>query len=671
MEATAEQGEKPVPEKKDAASLHAIRGLKEILEQHGDWLESNGESGMQADFSRGNLEGADLIDARLQDAIFNKANLKRADLMLADLRGASLLQADLQDTNLLGTMFQQSSLQAARLNGATGLFGRQLAGANLFGAVLPAETSPIEGLKNVTQVAGRAGWFLLLNLVLSALTCLRIFTTTDSQLLKNAPALPFFGMQADVPFIPFYLFGPVVILSVYVCFHLYLQRLWDGAAQLPAIFQDGRTLDSCLPWFAKWSARRHFKWLRSTRSPLAFLEAGIAMFFLYWVTPAVVLLFWGRYLTLEDLRGTSALVLLVGGAVAAAMNFPRMVGKAFRADSLRPVGANGIAKKASRRKAARLRVIVPIGVCVLLLLLSFGTILGAPHGIARSNESGNFGFKSWAADILWSAGYSPYGQLTEADVSTKPPGWSGKEGDIALVKGASLNHLRLRYVQAYGAFFVKARLWQADLRNAYLSEADLREANLRQADLQFADLDRAKLSRASLQEADLRNANLDRSDLQGANLSSVVLSDATLLDATLDGANLYKADLRSVLLQRASLKQADLREANLENANLTMANFQEAYLTSTKMGNSRLHQADLSLAILTDTDLRKSDLSGADLRGAIVRGADLTGANLQGANLTGAVGLTASQICSADNLAGIQLDANLQAEVQASCGTRR
>jgi uncharacterized protein YjbI with pentapeptide repeats len=127
VEATAEQGEKLVPEKKEATSLLAVRGLPEILEQHADWLESNGETGMQADFSRGNLEGADLIDARLQDAIFNKANLKRADLMLADLRGASLLQADLQDTNLLGTMFQQFSLQAARLHGATGLFGRQLA----------------------------------------------------------------------------------------------------------------------------------------------------------------------------------------------------------------------------------------------------------------------------------------------------------------------------------------------------------------------------------------------------------------------------------------------------------------------------------------------------------------------------------------------------------------
>src|SRR6266576_3954247 len=75
--------------------------------------------------------------------------------------------------------------------------------------------------------------------------------------------------------------------------------------------------------------RMHSKWLKSTRSPLAFLEAGIAMLVLYWVAPATILLFWGRYLTLEDMRGTSALVLLEVGAITAAMGFPRMVGKAF------------------------------------------------------------------------------------------------------------------------------------------------------------------------------------------------------------------------------------------------------------------------------------------------------------------------------------------------------
>jgi uncharacterized protein YjbI with pentapeptide repeats len=516
-------------------------------------------------------------------------------------------------------------------------------------------------------VASKAGWYLIAILLVNALAWLRIFTTRDPQLLRNAPALPFFGLQADVPFVAFYLFGPVVILSLYVCFHLYLQRLWDGAAQLPAVFPDGRSLDTCLPWFARWSARMHSKWLKSTRSPLAFLEAGIAMLVLYWVAPATILLFWGRYLTLEDMRGTSALVLLVVAAVTAAMGFPRMVGKAFGVDSPRPANQS----KSSRWRTFLLRSAAPIGVGLILLLLSIGTIQGAPHDFGRTSESAKPGIETWAAEILWTAGYNPYAQLTEAEVSTKPPAWSGRDEDVAQVKGASLNRLKLRYIQAYGAFFAKARLWQADLRNAYLSEADLREANLRQADLQFVALDHAMLVRASLQEADLRNSNLNRANLREANLSSAVLSGATLLDATLDHASLYKADLRNVLMQRASLKQADLREANLGNANLTMANLQETYLTSTKLGNAQLKQADLSLAILTDADLRKSDLSGSDLQGAILRGADMSGANIQGADLRGAVGLTANQICSAANRAQAQLDDNLRRDVDSLCANTR
>jgi uncharacterized protein YjbI with pentapeptide repeats len=644
-----------------------IRGLGEILEQHADWLDSNGTVGIQADLSRENLEDADLIDARLQEALLNKTILKRADLMLADFRGASLLQANLKDANLLGTVFHQANLQAATLEGATGLLNRQLAGANLFSAVLPADTSPSEGLKYVRAVANKAGWFLVAMLLVNALAWLRIFTTRDPQLLRNAPALPFFGLQADVPFVPFYLFGPVVILSLYVCFHLYLQRLWDGAAQLPAIFPDGRSLDTCLPWFARWSARMHSKWLKSTRSPLAFLEAGIAMLLLYWVVPATITLFWGRYLTLEDMRGTSALVLLVVASVTAALGFPRMVGKAFGGDSPRLANTT----KSSHWRTMLVRSAAPLGVGLVLFLLSIGTIQGAPHDFGRTSASASPGIKTLAAEILWTAGYNPYAQLTEADVSTKPPAWSGKDEEVAQVKGASLNRLKLQYIQAYGAFFAKARLWQADLRNAYLSEADLREANLRQAEMQFVVLDRAKLARASLQEADLRNANLNRANLREANLSSAVLSDATLLDATLDNASLYKVDLRNALLQRASLKQADLREANLENTNFTMANLQEAYLTSTKLGHAQLKQADLSLAILTEADLRNSDLSGADLQGAILRGAEMNGANLQGADLRGAVGVTPRQICSVANRSQIQLDENLQREVESLCGNVR
>ena len=115
MTTTTEQAKVSIPEKRHCRPLPS-RDLAEILEQHGDWLDSNGDVGIQADFSHEDLEGADLVDSRLQDALLNKAILKGADLMLADLREASLLQANLQDANLLGTMFQQANLQAASIS---------------------------------------------------------------------------------------------------------------------------------------------------------------------------------------------------------------------------------------------------------------------------------------------------------------------------------------------------------------------------------------------------------------------------------------------------------------------------------------------------------------------------------------------------------------------------
>ncbi len=664
---TATQNEKASASEPMSVDKPSRRDLREALENHGNWLDSSGETGIRADFSGKNLEGAELVDARLKDALLHKTILKRADLTLADLRAATLVQANLAEANLLGTQFQEANLQAADMHGATGLVSPQLAGTNLFGAVLPETISPFEGLKLVRETAGKAGWLMCLTLLLDGLVWLRIFTTPDSQLVRNSSALPFSALQTTLPFIPFYLFGPVMILCLYLYFHLYMQRLWDGIAQLPAIFPDGRRLDAWLPWFARWSARRHFKWLRNSQSPLAFLEAAIAILLLYWVAPATVLLFWGRYMTLEDLRGTTLHILLVVGAVAAAMNFPRLAGRAFGPDSTRLSNAE---KSSSRRIALIFRGIPP-GIGLLLFLLSMGTFLGVPHDYRAAAGSPTLGIRAWAADILWTVGYNPFAQLTEADVSTKPPGWTGREEEISSVKGANLNGLSLRYIQAYGAFLVKARLWRTDLRSAYLSEADLREANLRQVDLQFAVLDHARLTRATLPEADLRNANLDRADLRDANLSFAVLSEATLLDATVDGANLYKSDLHSALLQRASLKKADLREANLENSNLTMANLGESYLISTNLSNARLNNADLSKAILTDASLRKSDLSGALLEGAVLRGTDLSGANLQGADLRGAEGLTATQACSSANLRGAQMDENLQQDVASLCGNMR
>ena len=54
--------------------------LKEILEQHRKWVESEGEEGEKADLRVANLQEADLFDANLQEANLSRANLWGANL---------------------------------------------------------------------------------------------------------------------------------------------------------------------------------------------------------------------------------------------------------------------------------------------------------------------------------------------------------------------------------------------------------------------------------------------------------------------------------------------------------------------------------------------------------------------------------------------------------------
>jgi uncharacterized protein YjbI with pentapeptide repeats len=635
--------------------------LRETLEQHLVWLQSEGRSGRQANFSRLDLSGADLTDVNLRESVLHKVVLRNSDLLLTDFQDASLLQADLQGANLLGAKFQDANLQGATLQEASGLQGEQLAGANLFGAALPQQVSVQAGLRHLGGLARLSGWLILAMVALIGLVWLRIITTGDVQLLVNGPVLPVAGVESLLPLVAFYLCGPAAMLGLYICFHLGLQRLWDAAAAQPAIFPDGRRLDACLPWFARWPARARMKWLHEQTPSLAGLEAAISMLLLYWLVPLTMLLFWARYLTMQDLRGTLLHVLLFVAASVTALYFTRAAARAYQTSQVRSTSV----------RPAKPWVLWAAAPCfgLVLALLSFGAIRGVPHRVALAQGPAG-GPQSWASDLLWWAGYTPMAQLAEFDVSVKPAGWTGRDEDLAGVQGARLNGLRLRYIQGYGAFLAKARLWQADLSHANLSETDLREANLRQASLQGAAVDRARLDRAVLQEADLREANLTQANLQDANLSRAVLTGAQLPDAKLDGANLYAADLRNVALQRASLQHADLRDANLEGADLGMAILRQTYLSSAKMAGSHLQGAQLAQAFLTQADLRRADLHGAGLQGAILNGADLSGANLNQVDLRGALGLTASQVCSAGSGRQMQLDDVLQHEVEAQCGSK-
>jgi len=613
--------------------------LDEIVEDHRAWVESRGVTGKKADLIGANFEGVDLMGAELPGANLLRANLKGADLLLADLRGASLIEADLSEANLVSTNLRGACLAGANLAGATGLVARQLAGASLFGAELPESIYPFEGLAKAARVSKILRVLLAAMTILCALAWFVVARTKDAELLKNSPAV-----GTAMPMLAFYLIAPLLLAGAYIGFHFFLQRLWDALGELPAVFPDGRRLAECVPASIIALAPERLDELDAERASRRFLQRVISKLLAYWLIPATLVLLWARYLTEQDLRGSLLQIFFILLAAAMSGFLPGNASSIFA-----PVRRNLSETKnfAAPWRSGRFTMLT-LGACLVLLALSVGAILGAPHGSGRAARLSASNFRRWTADIFWVAGYDPFPDLTGVRISSSPAGWSGKDDDVRLVKGAQLPYASLRYAQAYGAFFVNARMQNADLRGAYLAQVDFRGANL-----QRVNLDAAILDRAALNGADLTYASLN-----GANLSG----------AKLDGANMYGAKLMHAQGPRASLEKADLRGANLDNAEMNQADFRGAYLGSANLAGAKFEDAQFDTAFLDAADFRGTDLGGAVFQGAILSDAKFGGANLDGTDLRGALGVTAAQVCSTASHRTIQMDASLEQQVIALCG---
>src|ERR1700720_3792662 len=277
---------KPTPA--EISSADESRGitlldLAEVLDQHKIWVESGGESGTKADLCGVNLAHADLTGVNLQGAFLNKANFRGADLSLGNLRGASLVQADLRDTNLLGTELRGANLMGATLYGAEGLWVGRLGGTNLFDAMLPEAAAAFDGTKAIAQATRYARWIYFLILGTCAICLALIAFTSDTRLILNASAIPIARLSTILPMSGFYLGAPIFILLMYLRFHFLLLRLWGNMAALPAVFIDGDSPEKDGPWFLMGLVRRHFRWMRDSRSPQAILEPVVAGIFVYWV----------------------------------------------------------------------------------------------------------------------------------------------------------------------------------------------------------------------------------------------------------------------------------------------------------------------------------------------------------------------------------------------------
>ena len=691
--------------KNDKASLRSKPArpakveLELLLEKHREWVQSGGRKGRQADLSRLNLEGADLTDTNLRNGRLNDTVLKGADLLLSDLQGASLLQANLEGANLLGARLREANLQGANLKGATGLLAAELSGTNLTFAKLPAEISTAEDLKYVARRGRHANWLILSVLLLNVLACWRILTVSDAQILSNASSLPLASRRNELPLVQFFLFCPVLLGGLYLWLHVYLQRLWEAAAALPAIFENGGRLDASLPWLVRWPAHSYFRWLRVRRSALAGIEKATCVILLYWAAPATMLLFWARYLTLQDVRGTILHILLIAAAVSAALHFPRSAARAFGSgDSGWPVENSGAADPGESPLPRRndsvvgsisgagqggwlraapggtsaesvvavadvpLRSAVPVDEAVAELLQTDVVEESAEPSEPRPRPDVKkpsisqripvgvvFGFLLLLLAIGTIGGAPHNGNAAQGIGPASPKAWAA---DVFWLIGydpfAQVNETEISRKPA-GWTGSDDQLFRAEgagmngIRLRYLQGygAFLAKARLRQADLRYAYLSEADLRQANLRGASLRFAVLDRARLDSASLQSADLARANLIRASLEKADLSFASLAGALLldvkaDGAVLYGADLHNGSLQRAGLGQADLREANLEGANLSMSDLHEAYLSSAKMAGAKLDQARLGDAILMSADLRRADLSATTFQGAVLTGA-----------------------------------
>ena len=635
----------------------------QTLDQHRSWIESGGKEGVCGDLSGMNLAGSDLTGVNLQGAQLNKTVLRGADLSMANLRGASLVEADLRDANLLGAEFSGANLMGANLYGAQGLWAGRLGGTNLFDATLPEAVAAHDGGKTIAQSTQSARRFygVVIGLCLAAIGLVAL--TSDVRLLLDQDALPSSRIPNFLPLQGFYLGGPLLLTVFYFRLQFLLLRLWGSIGALPAVFPDGQTPEKDGSWYLMGPIRPHLRWSRDPRSPLGLGESVMAKLLAYWAVPATILLFWLRYLVLQDYRGTLLHVVLFTLVVAAACGLPRVVARVLRPGDW----VDETTSSFMRDVLSTLRI--PLAAGFVLFLFSLGVIHGLPADPAIRSDVSSSDPRRWAATVFRTVGFRPYADITETSVSDSPAKDFAKDASPGDAPGPRLNEMNLRYARGYRAAFANARMWRANLEGASLSEADFRGVNLREGVLRSAKLDRLQAAKSNLVSVDAQWADLAGADFRSADLSYANFQGASLATANLTRATLYAVNLRHANLLRVDVSHADLRDTKMEEAILSLATLEQTDLSAAKLQGANLTGAQIKGTILLEADLSRADLRSATMTGAILRQAKLDNANLDGADMRGALGLEAGQVCSAQNWRGALMDADILQAVQQRCGT--
>jgi len=586
------------------------------------------------------LDGVKLNHVSLRQTVFNNCTVKNIQFKGADLSEATFFKVRFEGYGSHDApAFAGAKLMNADISSISGLHVACLAGADLSGASLP-EQFHFDGLQSVEELSRNARTMFFILITFSVFCILSSVGFSDYELIMKTGKVVFPFVQASTDAVRFFQFAPLLLMGLYIYFHLYLSTLWRELSLLPAFATDGRDLvQKVYPWLLISLAHDHIKLIKERNKKeeqnWAIRWKVVTSRLLGWsLVPVVQFCLWLNFLVLHDIHITLyhlTIILLT-----------MLLGYAFYVKARSTLRKSYSESEMNyNRMNAVLFLVFPCLIFILMLASSVYTVYdkeswedltGFDWRIADADiNHAAFNVKPTSWDIEEQANAPLTSVVSDAlNSTTGPPATTDKEAHKDMVRDKrmllaedlpekNLQHINLNHAIAEKTYFVHCNMSNARMIGAELSEA--------------------QFQKTILTKVDFTGATLNGSDLSGAILKSTNLTDAKFQDA--------------------SLFEADLTDATLLNTNFRGADLRNATLTSVKLESVKMAGARLQGAIMIDVDFRGTsfsgfDFTGCDLTGAKFQKVDLSSVNfakaqlfnahLDGANLTECKGLTEKQL---------------------------
>lgn len=615
----------------------------------------------------------------------NRKNLRYADFSGTDFGGADVTNTDFTDCDLT----------CADMSGTFGLIASQLSGANLTRCKLPEHITDFAILKTVETLSQNAGKVFLTTLMACIFVLLTAFSTYDIQLLTNSGTAQLPALNVSVSTQIFFSTAPFVLLILSITVHLYLQRLWETMATLPAIFPDGVRVDNkTYPWLINDLIRDGFLLLHGPRTAMSLsgLQVLAFRFIAYGTVPATLLIVFLRCLSRHDLL----LSWWQAALTALGIGWATYVSWLNRSTLAREM--EEVPTSTEERITHVLKLTAYPALAVVLWTIGLGAMInyactGMPVILSRAQQQE---IQKWDAsrsgenriglervkNALQSTIDDYSAELDRAKQNTaRTRDVPFLEDDVKILKNSQLQ------IDTYSQ---NAK----DIDKYFLDNEFLRRLNeMSKAEVPWAVSfggvspgrimeDTTRLTekwkpgdnifpnppappisgkwkrlieerevQRKLKSQDIANMhnflqNGDPSALKWRNGLFPLVQRASFRSSNLRylqarGAFLINADFRGADMTSADFSEADLRNATFQPAvadpiNLSFATLSRAKAEGQDFSGATMIGADLHEAILTGADLSSANLIGADLSGAMMASANLSGAKLVGADLQGA-----------------------------------